>query len=803
MSGPGPSGPAAAAPSTGGVGRWLRAQASYALLQAAFLAVLLGVSPRFFWVDDQQGQFLPVLAAHGRLLARGAVPLLDVGSGAAGNHLADPQTGVLDPLHWVLSVLVSRVDDLAVAAAVLGVGAVLLLGAGVVAVGLRAGAPTGLAVATAVGTASTGFSLWWGSSWWPSMLGFALLPWLWLGLTSTGRLGVLLVGLSSWALAGSGHPYSLVLAAVLVVAHHVEVVRAGGGAALLGRRVLARLLAGLAGLVGGAPALVGALEMAPATSRSVPETAAGNLGERIPNALDVVLGGVTLSPVVTGDIFDTGSVLIPPLAATFVLAVPALALVDWRRAAASPGVPTALALALAAVVLTQAPTYVGTFRFPYRYLAAVAIWVALLALVALAAAPAPGRRRLRVAAGLVGAQVVLALLRAPAGWPWHLAAGAAGLLGLLVLVVVLRAGAGARAVPPRPRRGQAVRRRLVAGGLLALVGLAGPLLGLANTWSLGEDRQRLAGEGPVELWRQLLTFPEWSTDVADLRRQAVAPDQVVTLPRYAVGPEQGWAWGVFTANAGLSVGQRTGFGYSAASHEAWASRWCSNQRGAPTGSQDCVEGLLATAPGTDAAWLDVVSSDVLVLQPETPEALRAHVEQSPRWEAAGERGRDAVFRRADDLPGRVTWAPPGARVVPVTGTRTDPGGADAVEQDVAVLGEPFATFSASTGAQPAEVVLAVPAWPGLTATAAGAAVPVGSLEGTATTVVLPAGLEDAVVEVSFEPLAARAFWPCVGAALAGLVAAALTHGGSLPTRRRSHDDTVGREHAPAADDGLR
>lgn len=785
MSGPGPSGSAAATPSTG-AGHWLRAQASYALLQAAFLAVLLGFSPRFFWVDDQQGQFLPVLAAHGDLLARGAVPLLDVGSGAAGNHLADPQTGVLDPLHWVLSVLVSRVDDLAVAAAVLGVGAVLLLGSGVVAVGLRAGAPTGLAVATAVGTASTGFSLWWGSSWWPSMLGFALLPWLWLGLTSTGRLGVLLVGLSSWALAGGGHPYSLVLATVLVVAHHAEVVRGGGGAALLGRPVLARLLAGLAGLVGGAPALVGALEMAPATTRSVPETAAGNLGDRIPNALDVVLGGVTLSPVMTGDVFDTGSVLIPPLAATFVLAVPALALVDWRRAAGSPGVPTALALAVAAVVLTQAPTYVGTFRFPYRYLAAVAIWVALLALVALAAAPAPGRRRLRVAAGLVGAQVVLALLRAPAGWPWHLAAGAAGLLGLLVLVVVLRPGGGAGAPRPRPRGRQVARRRLVAGSLLALVGLAGPALGLGSTWSLGAERQRLAGQGePVELWRQLLTFPEWSTDVADLRRQAVAPDEVVTLPRYAAGPGQGWDWGVFTANAGLSAGQRTGFGYSAAGHEAWADRWCSDQRGAPTGSQGCVEGLLATAPGTDAAWLDLLSSGVLVLQPEAPAALRGHVEQSPRWGPAGERGRDAVFRRVDDLPGRVTWASPGARVAPVPGTPADPVGADAVEQDVAVLGEPFAVFSASTGPQPAEVVLAVPAWPGLAATADGAAVPVGSLEGTATTVALPAGLEDAVVEVSFEPLAARAFWPCLAAALAGLIAAARLHGGGRRARGRA------------------
>jgi hypothetical protein len=84
-----------AAPSPTGGGAWwyLRWAGLYVALQVLFLLLLRRASPRFFWIDDQQAQYLPVFHWFGRNLTDGRPPLMSPDLGAGGNFVADPQYG--------------------------------------------------------------------------------------------------------------------------------------------------------------------------------------------------------------------------------------------------------------------------------------------------------------------------------------------------------------------------------------------------------------------------------------------------------------------------------------------------------------------------------------------------------------------------------------------------------------------------------------------------------------------------------------------------------------------------------------
>ena len=721
------------------------AAAVYLALQGVLLALLRLAAPRFFWLDDQQAQYLPVFSWFGRHLRDGRPPLLDPELGASGNYLADPQYGALDPVHWGLAWVVGRMDGVLDAAWLLGGGAVTAYGLGVVFLLRRYGASAPLAVAAALGVAGSGFALWFGSSWWPLLWSTAWLPWLWLGVVSRRWPGVLVTGLAAYLLGGAGYPYHLVVAGVLVASRVVEHLRHGPRAER--RAVVVRVVAAAGGLLASSASLLAAAQMSPSTQRVVPRSPAGNTGAQIPNLLDTVLGGATLAPSVSGT-WANDFLHLAPIAATAVFAVPALALVDWRTALRRPGVLTAVLTTVAALVLTQLPTHVGPFRYPFRYLAVVELALPVLAVVALLAAPCLTRSRVRLAAGLVGAQVLLALLRAPVTWPWHLLAGAAGLAALGALVTALRSDRG-----PVARRAAAV--------VLVAASVAAPVVGHASAVALGRADAQLQGLEPDgSPARQLPRRTEWGVAVDEYRGAVVATDRAVTVPAWGShGPDGGWARGLLVGNANLLAGLRPGFGYIASGHREWAQRWCADYLGTVDVAPRCVTGLLRTVPGTDLPWVDALSTDEILLSRDTPRPIRRYFARE--WDEGERVGRFRSFRRPDPVADRVISASP--EVVRISSST--PG------DDPAYAGSPLEVYRVSTD-DDGELLLRIPWWPGLTATVDGRPVPLSGVAGTVTRVVLPGGLDDAELEVAFEPLGARLLAPTLAVGLLIVLAAA-------------------------------
>jgi hypothetical protein len=730
--------------------------AGYLVLQVAQLLLLRRLAPRFFWLDDSQGQFGPMIWWLGRHLQDGRPPLMDPEQGMAGNITADMQYGALDPLHWGLQALAAGTDDVLRMAWGFGALCVLLLGTGVLVLLRSYRVHRVLAVAGALGVASSGFFLWYGSSWWPLLWSVAWLPWFWWGLAARRWWSVVVLAVATWALLASGNPYVLFFALALLAAQAVELVRAAGTArALLRGAPLARLAALLAGLAVASPTLLTTVQLSSVMARQDPDPVIGNEGFGVANLADVLLGGPTLLGQTNA---WGGNVQLVPALYTLLVAVPALALVDWRRAWRAPGVLTAASVYLLAVVFTQLPTTVSVFRYPLRYIVVAELALPLLALLGLTAAAVVTRRRLWIAAGLVAAQGALSWARAPVFVKWHALAVVVVALAVAALVLLLRA----------PRRAQAVAGAVV---LLALT-WGTVFVGERMMVSLQDRVDALDGRPSPddEPLRSLPAGGQLATTVADYRARSAAVDQAVTVITYDFGDDMGWAGGVLRGNGNLLADLRTGGGSLAVWQSALDTHWCRSYEGATCSDAGT---LLATAPGTGTAWVDLLSDDTVLLDRDAPQELAAHFDQT--WARAGTAGDFVEYRREDGLPGRVTAADG------VTVTQ-QPGGSGLAYGDA-----PMDTYTVATGDAPGTLAFRIPSWPGLRVTLDGRPLPAGSVDGSVLAVTVPAGVDAGALAVSYVPVGERILVPAFLAGALLLVVAVVLR--AVAGRRRPAADT--------------
>ncbi|SET77779.1 YfhO family protein [Geodermatophilus poikilotrophus] len=750
------------APEAGGRARaGLWALPLYLVLQLVLLAGLRAFVPRFFWVDDAQIQFTPMHWWLGQRLADGSVPLLDPDQGMAGNLTADMQNGVLDVIRWPFLLWAGGQQDLLLVATVHGWLSVLVLGSASVALLLNHGVRPALAVAGALGVSTSGFFLWWGSAWSPSMWSLAALVWLWAALSSPRWYGVVGVALASAAVVCAGNPYILPLVAVLLAGQVLERWQASGRGLFAERRTWATLLALLAGAALSVPTVVNALDVAQWMWRPEATETLASRGDAT-NVLDVVLGGTTL-------MYEFNV----PLLSTLVIALPLLALVDWPRAVRRPGVVTALALCVASVLWTQLPFYFLSFRGPFRLLSGVQVGFGLLAVLAVTAAMRLSRRRLAVAAGLLVLQIVVASMRAPVLWRWHVLGLVLAVTAFVGAVVLVRSSAHR---PPLSWRW--VRPAAAATTILLC---ASPfVVQLAMQASVQERHEALdlgADEPGVPVYRPNTNGYSVGTTVDEFRENAYVTD--TSLTAYAFGAfadpdDRGWQRGVLGGNLNLLAGLRPGYGslavWPAGAQQHlqadWQSSLVSDQ-----------SGLLVVPEGSDVPWVDLLSSDRVLLGVEgsVPQPIADHFAQG--WTAVSSRDGWTEYVRPQPLPGRVSM---------VTGD--DVTVEDAAANDgVATLGAPLERYTVSTGDDGGRLVFRTPYWNGFHATVDGRPVEVSAYGDALLQVQLPAGVSDGTLEVSFEPLGARLLPGCAG--LGALLLAASV----VPAvRSRRERDTTAR-----------
>ncbi|RBY96442.1 hypothetical protein DQ237_07245 [Blastococcus sp. TF02-8] len=747
----------------------------YLAAQLAQLIVLHRLVPRFFWLDDSQAQFGPMAWWLGRNLDNGIPPLVDPGQGASGNVTSDMQYGVLDPLHWLLWGVLGRQDNVLTMAWEYGATCVILLGLGVLALLRRHGVPGFVATAGALGVASSGFFLWYGSFWWPLMWGSAWLPWLWLGLSSRRPRGLLLTGLATWAVLASGSPYTIPFALVIVIAQAFEMRREAGGLRPLvhSRAFLGQFGALVAGVLVAMPTLLNAVQQSSYVERQSADEVIGNTGGQVPNLLDVLVGGPTLLGQTNA---FNGAVGLVPAMATFLLGLPLVAMVRWRAAFSAPGLVTAGALALAGVIATQLPTVVGLFRYPFRYLVVVQIALPVLVLLGLAVAGTVTRRRVAVATGLVGVQLALAISRAPLLWPWHVA-------GAVVVAVALIAFLVSRS---------RVDRVGVLAAVVLVVLTAVPLVLAEKMMVVVQDRLNIERgfTGAAGQPYRDIGVPDQSgagamgQTVREFRDRSILTDRTATVYAWGFfgdvfGSDRGWAKGFFPGNANLLAGATVGTGYVTSPHKGLAPILCTSY----VGNVDCPSPtrLLNRVPGTDLPWIEALSSDTVALSRSVPEELRSYFDR--RWEQVDGDGEWQTYRRPEEmrLPGRIA-ALDGVEVAR-EGWSVGLGRIDQPQEEYTVT---------TSGQSEGTVLLRVPYWPGYRATIDGEEVPVTAVDDALVEVTVPAGVRDGRLALTFDPIGAQLLYPSLAAG-AGLMILTVTLAMLAVRRSPRGDDAIAHD----------
>ncbi|MGY1843127.1 hypothetical protein [Modestobacter sp. SYSU DS0875] len=710
----------------------------YLLLQVAQLLVLRAVAPRFFWLDDAQLQFTPMSWWLGNNFSGGMPPLMDPDQGMSANLTADMQYGVLDVIRWPFLLLAGQQGDLQFLATAQAWLAICVLGTASLFVLLNHRVHPALAIAGALGASTGGFLVWWGSAWSALMWSVAALVWLWAALTSRRWYAPIGVGLALAAVICAGNPYILPLVPVLLLAQLAERWRTDGRAVLRDRWTLATVVAVVAGVAFSVPTLVNALDVAQWMWRPHPEYTVASAGGSL-NLLDIVVGGST-------QLTDRNV----PMLSTLLFALPMLALVDWRRAVGRPGVLTAGALWVVSLALTQLPTYVFGFRYPFRLLAVVQVAFALLALLAFARARCVTRHRLLVAGALVLLQAALAVSRAPVLWRYHVLNAVLVALAVAALVLLFAS--------PAARSWTAGRRwlRPLAATGVVLLALT-PLLVQLRVEQVVQFRVEEYVTGPddsVDLYRPMTNGYDVGTTVAEFRDNAYAADASLTVWPFGAfndGNDRGWGRGVLGGNANLPADSRVGYGSLA----VW-----------PKGVQEHVKadyanglahaqpGLMQVPDGVDVPWVDLLSGNrvLLGIEDSVPDDVAEYFADT--WTLVGEQDGWQEYERPDPLPGRVT------SVDDVTVAAAGP------EDGLAHLGEPMETYTVSTGDSAGRLVFRTAYWNGFSATLDGEPVPVSAFDGATLQVEVPGGVTDGRLEISFAPIGARLLPYCaVGAAL--------------------------------------
>ncbi|MGR6965889.1 hypothetical protein ACU610_15625 [Geodermatophilus sp. URMC 61] len=705
------------------------------LAVAATLVIPFAQRHAFYYGGDNPQSFVPLWHHFGQLLRAGQWSTMEPAGWTGGNYAADSTYALWNPVQLLDYVLVSYLDDLAAAAAIVQIQFLALLGMGAYLLFREYGAGRLAAVVVAFGIPATGFTLYYEANGWPAgLMAFTWVTWFWWAARrqSRGRLLPLVTFLFGALAMTTGNPYA---------ALGMVIVLAGIAVELLMRRDWGRLggLVVTGACVGGTAALVflPLLETLPVTDREQTAMLANDTF-LVPQLGDLLASS---APTYLPAILNWGGALLERVPSTYSIwfALPLLPWVRWRGLR-RPDRPLASVAVIAVVfaLLTVGPSNLWLFRWPIRLIEYLYLSLAVLLALLLSRGLATDHVRRRTAAtvAVVVAGGYLSFAVHPKQWTMHVLAT----VGVLALVLLSLAAFH--------RWGRLPWATVLVAGTVLVVTYQSSQLPLYA--SDGSDRAQLP--------HSIAQVQEASAAYRGTVLQLALPDSLGTAPRRYTGH-------LLFGNENLMSGHETIVRYSGMGFAEFADALCMGYRG-----QVCPEAL-------DRAWrpvgdtgvplVDLLGVETLVLDNELFTGP-ARQPPPPGWSVgARDRVRTVWVRdRPVGHEGRLTWASPGVDVLSDAGT--------GVSEEVQVQAADAGTL-----------VFARLTWPGHTATLDGEPVEVRDGPAGLLSVDVPAGRH--VVAIAYRT-------PGLSAGIAAVAVAALLSLGQsavwLVARRRRRPPTV-------------
>lgn len=389
----------------------------------------------YFW-DDSAAQFIPMYRALGERVLAGHWPtMLDPDAWMGGNLAAESLFGEWNPVNVANYVLVARLPDLAVAAAIVKTEYLVLLAVGTYLLCREYGAARWASSALAVALPFSGFTLYFdASSWAAGLISFSWIPLLWWAIRRyvDGRTLAIVPFVIGFLTITSGNPYGLLAAGIVIIGLAVEL--------LLAKRKLWHL-AGIAACLGGIALLV-FLPLVGNSGVSWRENREMfNSGQLVPSLTDMLdLSMPSHQPKIAG--FDPNSIRIEVPAVYFAwFIMPLLPWLHWKRqgwrSLAAP-----LTVAGVYLVLALGPSNFWWFRWPLRLVEYLFLGVSVVFAVVLSRGLRTDHlgRRIGATAAILAAGGYLSFASWPKVTAKHLVAVAVLAALITALVAVSRKG---------------------------------------------------------------------------------------------------------------------------------------------------------------------------------------------------------------------------------------------------------------------------------------------------------------------------------------------------------------------------
>lgn len=498
---------------------------------AALLAALPElVFPGFYYRDDMQSQYVPVLREIARAVGHGQLPLLTDETWFGGAIAGEYQHGALSLPHALLALLVVKAG-LSLRGIALAVGLLYtaFCAAGAFRLARRWASPL-LSTCVAWVAALNGFNVDWGS-WLPAIVGFAWVPWFWWALerrlAARGRGRDAALALATYGLLSAGWHFALLMAALITLFSFAP--------AATRPRFMAQAVGVVPGLMTGAllsaPALLCFAEYARASAR----IGLGHASWTWTTPLGGLLGLVMPTSSSRWHVFEGLDTI--PNAALSGGALPLLVLPS-ALARSRPEhrriVWPALGLALLALLLAVTPS-LWWVRWPFRWLPLAHLSLAIAAVQAAGSAQPALTDSPRAWLYRPGTLATVAALLALATSPTEPAA-LPSMLGVIMTAAVLSlAQRTARFTP-----------LALSGGVLlnlALCPLSWPPRDLTPRWEVQDCFRPELGRG----LRQL---------------QLYRADQIIATPRYPHQQTPSVGSCLMPGNMALNFERKTAGGYS-------------------------------------------------------------------------------------------------------------------------------------------------------------------------------------------------------------------------------------------------